>query len=247
MLSFRKLFLILFSCSLFFTACEEKPGPQPNSLEVNAGVDQQVQVGQTVTLHASASGGTQTDPLTYTWDFTKKPIGTQAALTGATTASATFVPDLTGEYQLEVTVRNSTGSKKDRVLVTAGAIPLVLDHITVNTVLEDRNADPNLPDSLANKEIAVSAEFTVKPGVVIAFAEDALFEIWEGGALIAKGLADRKIRFTGKEPGKATGPASWFTLPAAKTSSPRLKFYTPAAQGWRKPKRQLLPYLKRPN
>lgn len=198
MLPVRKLFMILFYGSLLLSSCEEKPDPQPNTLEASAGADQQAQVGQTVTLTASASGQTGGESLTYLWNFIKKPAGSQATLTGANAATATFVPDLAGEYELEVTVSTSAGAKKDRVLVTTGATALVLDHITVRTVLEDRIADPTLPDYLANKDIAVSAELTVKPGVVIAFAEDAVLEINDGGVLIAKGLAENKVRFTGE-------------------------------------------------
>src|SRR5688572_1924329 len=73
-----------------------------------------------------------------------------------------------------------------------------LDHIKTPTTLEDRNSDPNVIDYFANKSIAVSAELTIKPGVVIGFAEDTRLDINSGGVIAAIGTADKKIKFVGK-------------------------------------------------
>ncbi|MGZ5304036.1 MAG: right-handed parallel beta-helix repeat-containing protein [Bacteroidia bacterium] len=81
-------------------------------------------------------------------------------------------------------------------VVTKDAI--VLDHIKKDTTLEDRVADPDLPDYLVNQSIAVSASLTLKPGVVIAFAQDSRMEISSSGSIISKGQAAKKIKFTGQ-------------------------------------------------
>ena len=73
-----------------------------------------------------------------------------------------------------------------------------LDHIKTPTTLEDRNSDPNVIDYFANKNITVSAELTIKPGVVIGFAEDARLDINSGGVISAIGTQDKKIKFIGK-------------------------------------------------
>lgn len=75
---------------------------------------------------------------------------------------------------------------------------LVLDHIKKDTILADRISDPNLPDYLVNQSIAVSAELTIRPGVVIAFAQDTRMDINSGGSIVSLGSADKKVRFTGK-------------------------------------------------
>ncbi len=75
---------------------------------------------------------------------------------------------------------------------------LVLDHIKVNTVLEDRVSDPNVPDYLVNKNIAVLAELTIKPGVVIAFSQDSRLDINSNGSIVSVGEPNKKIRFTGQ-------------------------------------------------
>ena len=81
-------------------------------------------------------------------------------------------------------------------VVTVPAVEL--DHIKTPTTLEDRNSDPNVIDYFANKSIAVSAELTIKPGVVIGFAEDTRLDINSGGVISAIGTSDKKIRFVGK-------------------------------------------------
>ena len=79
------------------------------------------------------------------------------------------------------------------------AQPLTLDNdITVKTLLTDRVSDPSLPDYLVLRSLAVKAELTVAPGVVIAFERDVRFSINDdGGILIARGTTDKKIRFLG--------------------------------------------------
>ena len=98
------------------------------------------------------------------------------------------------------------GCKEKNVTPDQVVEPLVLGtEITTKTVLEDRVADPNLPDYIVNGTLSVKAELSIRPGVVIAFARDARLDILDnGGSLIAQGQADKKIRFTGIEKSKGT-------------------------------------------
>ncbi|GAA4406406.1 hypothetical protein GCM10023187_25810 [Nibrella viscosa] len=76
--------------------------------------------------------------------------------------------------------------------------PLTLNEsIKVNTELVDRIADPELPDYIVSKNIAVGAELTIRPGVVIAFDRDVRMDINADGLVIAQGTAAKKIRFIG--------------------------------------------------
>jgi hypothetical protein len=200
--SLKNLLLLFLLTTLVLTSCTDHgEDPQPVTLSARAGADQTVRTGETVTLDGSASQSSPVQPFTYLWSFSKKPSSSTATLVGQTTPKATFVADVAGEYELELTLSGGGASARDKLLVTAAAalVPLVLDDITVNTVLEDRLSDPDQPDYLANKTVAVSARLTVKPGVVIAFAQDALLQVNEGGELIATGETSKKIRFTGKE------------------------------------------------
>jgi hypothetical protein len=140
--------------------------------------------------------------LTFQWTIATKPAKSTAAISSATTAKPTFVPDEVGDYELELTVSNANGTSKDKVKVAASvAQPIVLDkNITVKTVLTDRITNPDYPDYIVPKSIVVTNELTINPGVVIAFERDTRLDINDGGGLIiAKGTADKKIRFIGVE------------------------------------------------
>lgn len=92
----------------------------PNAL---AGEDRNVSVGAPVILDGSASfdpdHGPQ--PLSYRWSFVSVPPAstlTNAALTGANTATPTFTPDVAGDYVLQLEVSDGAASDFDNVRVT---------------------------------------------------------------------------------------------------------------------------------
>ncbi len=204
-------YLTLLSSLIWLTSCPKDPEPnkpEPKAeVTANAGTDQSVKVGDTVTLDGSESEDSKGTDLTYSWAFTSRPNGSTAALTNASKEKPTFVADVAGDYEVELTVSNANGSDKDKVKVTAaGANPgpgtaVVLEgEISADRVLTDIVADPNLPDYLANGDVYVKAKLTVQPGVVIAFAADkGMYISNPGGALIAKGTAGQKITLTGKD------------------------------------------------
>ncbi|GAB3252567.1 hypothetical protein GCM10027347_11720 [Larkinella harenae] len=191
--------LFFLTALLLVTSCK-KTQPEPTApLVADAGLDQPVQVGQLVTLDGTASKDGQGKPLTFQWAITTKPAKSVVALTAPTTARPTFTPDEVGEYEITLTVSNGEGTSIDKVMVMASvAQPVTLNKdITVKTVLEDRILNPNLPDYIVPKDIAVKHELTINPGVVIAFERDVRFTVADGSILVAKGTAEKKIRFIG--------------------------------------------------
>ena len=87
----------------------------------NAGPNQSVLIGATVTLNGSGS----TNPsgvgtLTYSWAFSSRPTGSNAALVNPTSVTPTFIPDVAGAYVIVLTVSNGTGTDSASVTVTAG-------------------------------------------------------------------------------------------------------------------------------
>jgi uncharacterized protein (TIGR03437 family) len=94
----------------------------------NAGKPLNAQRGVAVTADGSGSANSplnhppKTNPLTYQWAFSQAPSGshlTNASLTGATQAKATFTPDVNGAYILTLTVNDGDNSSSDSVTVTA--------------------------------------------------------------------------------------------------------------------------------
>jgi hypothetical protein len=199
--SFSGLLTLFALCLLLLTGCEEKNEVNPDGLVVAvAGADQPVQIGQPVTLDGSASRDEQGKPLTYQWALLRKPATSNVTLAGATTPKPSFTPDEVGEYELELTVTSPNGKATDKVLVTATvAEPIAISaSITVKTNLVDRVLNPDLPDYIVTKTIDVNHELTIEPGVVVAFERDVRLNINDnGGLLIARGTAEKKIKFVG--------------------------------------------------
>jgi hypothetical protein len=97
------------------------PPAPPNLPPVaNAGPDQTVPVGTLVTLDGSKSSDPDDDPIAFQWRFVSQPEGSTATLADADKASATFTPDIVGDYILELVVTDPDGATdSDQVKVTA--------------------------------------------------------------------------------------------------------------------------------
>lgn len=86
----------------------------------NAGPDQTVARGATVTLDGSGSSDPDNDPVTYQWSFVQVPTGSAAVLTNPTSAGPTFVTDKAGLYRVRLSVSDATtSSAPDTVDITA--------------------------------------------------------------------------------------------------------------------------------
>lgn len=86
----------------------------------DAGPDQLVVVGSPVFLDASASSDPENDPLFFNWQITGRPIGSTTLLTNENMSIATFVPDFSGVYNIELVVSDAIGpGEPDSVAVTA--------------------------------------------------------------------------------------------------------------------------------
>ncbi|MEO6278999.1 PKD domain-containing protein, partial [Roseateles sp.] len=86
----------------------------------------QAPVGSTLTLDGTGSTSVSGGITSYLWTVTTKPAGSTATLQSATTATATFAPDVAGAYQftLQVGANGTTASTMLPVTVTA-AVPVV--------------------------------------------------------------------------------------------------------------------------
>lgn len=96
----------------------------PNTPPVaNAGADQVVFAGQTVTLNGTASTDADGDPLSYQWTLIARPEGSTAVLVSATTPTSTFVADIPGTYEARLIVSDGTvSSAPDLVTIRTDAL-----------------------------------------------------------------------------------------------------------------------------
>jgi hypothetical protein len=72
----------------------------------NAGPNQTVTIGATVTLNGSGSSDVDGDPLTYSWTLISRPGGSAAALQSANGISPTFITDKAGTYVAQLVVND---------------------------------------------------------------------------------------------------------------------------------------------
>ncbi|MEI6607436.1 MAG: CARDB domain-containing protein, partial [Verrucomicrobiota bacterium] len=97
----------------------------------NAGPDQQVWTGQTVTLNGSGSSNAST----YRWTLASRPAGSTATLADPTPAAPTFSADVAGAYEVRLVVSDGlVDSPSDTAVITvANGTPtgLTLDTATV--------------------------------------------------------------------------------------------------------------------
>ncbi|MBX2842679.1 MAG: hypothetical protein KTR26_12990, partial [Flammeovirgaceae bacterium] len=189
--------------SFFIFSCSEDDEPTPDTLVVNAGSDQTVDVGELVNLIGIATDASG-NALTFSWIISSKPSGSTAALSGANGENPTFTPDVEGEYVISLSVNNTINTKTDEVKITAEGVPLktieLSGTISEDSILVDIFTD-DTPDYLVTGNLLINgtAKLTIKPGVIIAIEADE--RIWvDGDAIIdAQGTTDNKIIFTGKQ------------------------------------------------
>lgn len=109
----------------------------PTTPVANAGMDIQVNVGETATLTASSNAQTG-DSVSYLWTLENKPDTSNAAIQQATAQQATLAVDSPGAYEigLQVTI-NGTQSEKDFVIITASSDSMDI----TNRIFENRSND----------------------------------------------------------------------------------------------------------
>ncbi len=88
--------------------------------KADAGPEQAVLVGATVTLDGSQSEDLDGDPLTYQWYLTRRPQGSNSELSDPTVETPSFVAGTAGTYVAQLTVSDrACKSEPDTVAITA--------------------------------------------------------------------------------------------------------------------------------
>jgi hypothetical protein len=80
-----------------------------------------------VSLNGSSSSDADHDPLTFSWSLLSRPVSSNAAIVGATTALPTFFADVAGAYVAQLIVNDGfTSSLPVTATITAGASGVTL-------------------------------------------------------------------------------------------------------------------------
>jgi len=116
--------IVIFTVLIFFMLglanCSKKDDPVlDNGIPIaNAGPDQKVTIGETVTLNGVDSKDPEGETLTYQWSLVSKPSSSNAAITGTTAVQATFELDKAGVYTIELTISDGEKTATDQIIIT---------------------------------------------------------------------------------------------------------------------------------
>jgi hypothetical protein len=89
--------------------------------ENDAGPDQAVLLGDTVSLNGAGCSDAEGDAFTLGWTFTGTPVGSGAALDDAGIVAPSFEPDLAGLYTLALVADDGAARPPDEVDITVAA------------------------------------------------------------------------------------------------------------------------------
>ena len=135
------LILILTVAIIFIFSCDDEAAPpdlQDTEIVENtapsgtAGIGKTVLVGEIAIFEGSAADADAGDTLTYLWSITSVPVGssiTNADIIDASTLNASFVPDVAGEYTVQLTVSDGTDSITAEATVRAVGFLFGLNNI----------------------------------------------------------------------------------------------------------------------
>ena len=93
--------------------------PYNNVPSANAGLDQIIHIGNSVTLNASGSSDADGDTLTYNWSILSKPAGSSISINNVITTTHSFTPDILGTYNIMLSVSDGYETVTDSIYIAA--------------------------------------------------------------------------------------------------------------------------------
>lgn len=191
--------LILPVIFLFaFTACDEDE--DPGGLSAIAGLDREVEVGETVQLDGSESLDITGEGYNAQWSFVSIPEGSAATISNANSVTASFIPDVPGDYVVELTISNNVGQSSDQVTITALPATVTLSgSYNEDLHLTKMIDEPGVADYVVTGGVDIYAKLTIDPGVRIEVMDDRRIRIRTDGVIEANGTESEPIIITGQQ------------------------------------------------
>lgn len=84
----------------------------------DAGGDQEAELGKVVNLSAENSSDPEGDELTYAWSMISQPAGTEVQLENTNQEQLNFVPDMIGDYVVELMVSDGEGENTTQITIS---------------------------------------------------------------------------------------------------------------------------------
>jgi hypothetical protein len=190
--------LALTTLFAFFQACDDLTDLD-DEVTVTATLNYtgELEVGETITITAAATASDGSTP-TIEWQPTG-PVGSTATLQISGNV-AVFVPDVAGDYSIQIVATSGNASDTEVLNLTVAAPTIqtieINQNISEDFVMTNQFEDPSVPDYIITSSIGVNAKLTIEPGVLIHLNENVEFAINSGGQIIAEGTADSMIEMT---------------------------------------------------
>ncbi|HUS74204.1 MAG TPA: PKD domain-containing protein, partial [Sedimentisphaerales bacterium] len=143
----------------------------------DAGLDQSVLAGDTVSLDGSASTDTNGDVLTYSWSFVSRPAGSVAVFSDPTSVQPSFVADEPGDYVVSLVV-NDGFVDSDAAIVTITAISHKDE--AVKALLESIDVIANLDQGMLKNGNETSDSLINKINAVLGIIDQENYVTAEG-------------------------------------------------------------------
>ncbi|TNE49346.1 MAG: hypothetical protein EP343_12585 [Deltaproteobacteria bacterium] len=103
--------------------CQAPPKEDNRPPVARAGIDQRVKKGGRIRLDGSTSSDADLDRLTYQWTFVKKPENSKAFIENAGNPQASFIADVSGTYEVKLTVTDGLDSSDDDTITVRANYP----------------------------------------------------------------------------------------------------------------------------
>ncbi len=166
----QKLIIFLIALTILtFSSCSDDdpvspPDDQPTALNAKAGLNQEAEINETVTLDGSKSTGPS--GFTYSWTYTGKIPESEINFQNKTTAKPTFVLPSAGLYEFTLTIAHGDSSNSDETTVLVGGAIELGGTLTEDLKLRNIQSDASKPDYIVKSDLVVPA------GITLSIVED---------------------------------------------------------------------------
>ena len=162
------IFLIITSCS-----SDDPVSPPNDTLNAKAGLNQQVEINETVTLDGSASTGPT--GFTYSWTYEGNIPESEINFQNKNSAKPTFVPPANAIYSFRLTISYQSSSASDETTVLAGGSLEIGGTLTSDLQLKNIQPNSSFPD------YTVTSDLIVPDGIKLLIAEDDVIIAFNSG------------------------------------------------------------------
>lgn len=192
-----RIYILSISTLFFFISCEDDDAD--HGLTAIAGMDKEVNVGQSVELDASSSIDLTGESLNYSWSFVSTPQESNSQINNPSSGQASFVPDVQGDYVVQLTISNALGEDSDRMRVTAIAAGTIeiSGRYDEDLHLIKTTDQEGVADYLMSGDVDIYGKLTIDPGVRIEAMSDRRLRIRDDATIMANGTKENPIIFTG--------------------------------------------------